>query len=317
MCPVAHSTAGLVCAHPELIEECKAAKSPEEITWIIHEHPDFDAVSSLFLAWHLATCGFFPPGADQLHRYATLVDRGDDFLERAGFPARTPYALFEATIRKVRDIRQSRADDHERVRRAWPVITFLCQSEPLGLHALARNECPDEHCFWDLDLEDDEDQFLREDVLAAEEIGDVELLLDGQPKPVRLLAIRNPTSLLFKVWARRNGYPLTVVLWPNPDKPGKRVVISVPAAYTNALKGLGMALEDAETTKRNWLGKQRPGPPRWPDVDNNDPWYDGRSAAHAYTIVDAPRIGSVLEMKEILEIVKSPSWHQAARTAEA
>ena len=312
------STAGLVFAHPRLIEDCEAAKSPEKATWIIHEHPDFDAVSSLLLAWHLATCGFFPPGADQLQRYATLVDMGNDFLERSAFPARTPYALFAATIGSVPEIYQSCDDDRERVRCAWPVITFLCQSEALGLHALARNECPHEHPFWDLKIDNDEDLFWRSDFRKAKKEANVQLPIAGRMTPVRLLAVTAPSSLLFKVWARRNEYPLTVVLWITPEAPDNFAIISVPAAYTNALKGLGMALEAAETAKRSSMsGKQRPGPPRWPDVDNNDPWYDGRSAAHAYTIVAAPRMGTVLDMTEILEIVKSPSWHQAARAAEA
>jgi hypothetical protein len=138
----------------------------------------------------------------------------------------------------------------------------------------------------------------------------VQLPLRGRLEPLRLLAVRDPRSVLFKVWARRNGYPLTVVLWPPRENRDKFAIISVPSAYTNALKGLGMALEAAEKAKRNSMpGKLRPGPPRWPDVDNNDPWYDGRSAAHSYTIVAAPRLGTVLTMPEILEILESPIWH--------
>jgi hypothetical protein len=131
------STAGLVWTRPELILGCPAARSPDDVTWITHEHPDFDAVSSLFLAWHLAKCGFFPPGADQLQKYALLVDMGDDLVEQSAFPARTPYALFMATVGSVPEIKHSDADHKERVRRTWRVITFLCQSEANGLHPAA------------------------------------------------------------------------------------------------------------------------------------------------------------------------------------
>ena len=37
------------------------------------------------------------------------------------------------------------------------------------------------------------------------------------------------------------------------------------------------------------------------------------STAHAYTIVAAPRIGTVLAVPEILQIVKSPDWQQIGR----
>jgi hypothetical protein len=312
------SSASLVWTRPELILDCPATQSLHNTTWITHEHPDFDAISSLFLAWHLARCGFFPPGADQLQQYALRVDMGDDLIEQAPFPERTPYALFMATLGTVAEIKQSQADHHERVRRAWGVITFLCQSEANGLHALAKNECPQEHGFWQLNLEDDEELFWRSDVRTAEANVDVQLSLGGRLDSLRLLAVKAPRSHLFKVWARRKGFPLTVVLWPTHEKPDDFVIISVPGAYRNALKGLGMALEAAEKAKRSTMtGKERPGPPRWPDVDNDDPWYDGRSAAHAFTIVASPRMGTVLTIPEILHIVKASNWHQLESTARA
>ena len=143
------STAGLVWEHPEFVVDYPGAPDPDNVSWITHEHPDFDAVSSLFLAWHMAKCGFFPSGADQLQKYALRVDMGDDLVEQAPFPARTPYALFMASVGSVSDIKVSQADNHERVRRAWRVIAFLCQSEANGCHALANNECPYEHGFWE------------------------------------------------------------------------------------------------------------------------------------------------------------------------
>jgi hypothetical protein len=75
------------------------------------------------------------------------------------------------------------------------------------------------------------------------------------------------------------------------------------------LKGLGAELERAESQKRKKMKKMRPTEPRrWPDVDNSDPWYDGRSPVHAYTIVDAPHDGTVLEVAEVVEILKKGKW---------
>ena len=59
------------------------------------------------------------------------------------------------------------------------------------------------------------------------------------------------------------------------------------------LKGLGDALEDAETARRRALGQERRGTPR-PGYASPDPWYDGRSPLHRFTIVDAPHGGTVL-----------------------
>ncbi|MBV9125232.1 MAG: hypothetical protein JO112_17895, partial [Planctomycetes bacterium] len=69
----------------------------------------------------------------------------------------------------------------------------------------------------------------------------------------------------------------------------------------------------AEEAKRERLGKKRSGPPRWEDVSNSDPWYDGRSPAHAYTIVDSPHEGTVLDLREILEILQEGKWLETGR----
>jgi hypothetical protein len=304
------STAELVCKHPNFVLDHLKGERAEDITWVLHEQPDFDAIASLFLAWHIVRCGYFPPGTSALRRYANLVDRGDDLLETAPLPDRTPYALFTANLARAKEYTHSVRADTERTKYGLEVMRYLLQTEASGIHALAHNECPHEHGFWHVDLDDDEDKFWRKDVHNAYERSSlVSLQIKGHVEKLRLLAFRDPQSSLFKVWARRHGFPLTVVFWSEPDKPNDMAIISVPGAYTDALLGLGRALEEAESRKREKLsGKERGGPPRWDDVDNNDPWYDGRSPAHSYTIVAAPRMGTVLTMEEIVRILKSPVW---------
>jgi hypothetical protein len=75
------------------------------------------------------------------------------------------------------------------------------------------------------------------------------------------------------------------------------------------LHGLGDVLDLAETERRRQIygvddritdpvtGEAKP--PR-PGYSNADPWYDGR--AHGYTIVDAPRAGTLLTAVEIESI---------------
>jgi hypothetical protein len=86
-------------------------------------------------------------------------------------------------------------------------------------------------------------------------------------------------------------------------------VLSVTPESGASLRGLGALLDRAEADRR----RQRHGvddraiepktraplPPR-PGYDNADPWYDGR--AHGYTIVDAPRSGTVLTADEIDDV---------------
>src|SRR5439155_16837656 len=85
-----------------------------------------------------------------------------------------------------------------------------------------------------------------------------------------------------------------------------RCILSVRPDSGASLEGLGAELERAESRRRQELhGRDdrlydpRTGE-RLPDrvgYDNPDPWYDGRG--HEYTIVDAPRAGTVLTADEV------------------
>jgi hypothetical protein len=123
------------------------------------------------------------------------------------------------------------------------------------------------------------------------------------------LILDAPQAVLFKGWARRQGFPLLVVRWHQPDKPNHRIVVSVPPSMRGGLRGLGSALEEEETNKRAANNKPRPKTPRrFPEFDTADPWYDGRSPLHAYTIVDSPRVGTVLDVEQVKEMLTSSSW---------
>jgi hypothetical protein len=136
--------------------------------------------------------------------------------------------------------------------------------------------------------------------------------MDGRGlQPISLLTVRDPTSALFKVWARQDrrhapdghGFVMTSVQYGE-----HRFVVSVDPAAGVWLRGLGAALDRAETVKRARLGQPRTGPIR-PGYDNADPWYDGRAAIHNYTIIDAPRAGTVLTGAEVAALVEHPeAW---------
>jgi len=123
----------------------------------------------------------------------------------------------------------------------------------------------------------------------------------GETERVPGLWIAAPDSLLFKAWARGDtrgaGDPRGFVFTAVALSPS-RVILSVQPGLGLWLRGLGEALEAAETAKRLRLNRPRRGAPR-PGYAGPDPWYDGRSPLHGYTIVDAPHGGTLLDPAEI------------------
>lgn len=131
-------------------------------------------------------------------------------------------------------------------------------------------------------------------------------------------------SVLHKYWVRASGYPFFICPFatavgrtqvckevPNKSAVFPRVVLSVDPTFKVkdrglSLLGLGYTLEKEETRIRATARggeDDRPGPPRFPDgyCTNDDPWYDGR-AFGSYTIVDAPRCGTVIPYGRVVEI---------------
>jgi hypothetical protein len=127
----------------------------------------------------------------------------------------------------------------------------------------------------------------------------------GCSEPVVGLYLDHPRSLLFKMFARTDraapgahGYGFLTVDWSDDKK--RRFVISVDPASGTHLRGLGEALEAAESAKRNDMGQARPVHPKRYPADNSDPWYFGQG--HGYTIVDSPARGTVLTADEVEQV---------------
>jgi hypothetical protein len=120
--------------------------------------------------------------------------------------------------------------------------------------------------------------------------------------------------MYFKDWARsdgehcpnRKGFIGLSVFMSEGPRSVRRCILSVTRDSGASLRGLGTLLDRAESERRAEVhgsddrvtdpatGAARS--PR-PGYDNADPWYDGR--AHGYTIVDAPRSGTLLTADEI------------------
>lgn len=134
---------------------------------------------------------------------------------------------------------------------------------------------------------------------------------NGRVEKVTGLWLSRPQSLFFKHWARTDpqapgalGYQFLAVdlsfCVEETEVFQGRFVISVDPESGADLNGLGEALERKESERRRELDRPRPLEPRRLPADNADPWYFGQG--HHFSIVDAPRAGTVLTPEEVREV---------------
>jgi hypothetical protein len=299
----ARCTAALVLEHPALVLSQVIDLAPgEPLTIVTHQAPDMDAVTAAVLVERVLADSV-SDGARRLADAVCAVDRGETTLHPAA-PI-TAYSVLLATLQLAASRAGGDADaaalaameaGADLVR--WLIARLDAHPDPSALdQALAHEPAWAEarrliHA--DLTL-------YRRDLATAERLRPALPRIDGGLAPVPGLWVEQPEAMLFKSWARgdvagaadpRGFVFLAVVLSP------QRVILSVQPGRGLWLKGLGDALEHAETAKRRRLGKERRGEPR-PGYASPDPWYDGRSPLHGWTIVDAPRDGSVLTPAEV------------------
>jgi class 3 adenylate cyclase len=136
---------------------------------------------------------------------------------------------------------------------------------------------------------------------------------DG-PQTLRCAVLANPQSRLFREWLQRDGFAMTVV----QSEVGtvslscgavtlSRILISVPVDRGLRLAGLAEELQKLETQARQRsAGRSSLGAMLFgssPDGEHSpfDPWYDGRAAHHAYTLVESPHQGTVLGLEDVID----------------
>jgi hypothetical protein len=143
----------------------------------------------------------------------------------------------------------------------------------------------------------------------------------GGTVPAEALLVRDVQNaddpgrcVYFKDWARTDaencpndkGFVALSVFLSEGARQVRRCILSVVPDGGATLEGLAALLDRAEAERRqevfgadDRVADPATGEPRRPrpGYDNADPWYDGR--AHGYTIVDAPRAGTLLMADEI------------------
>ena len=320
-------TAVLALNHSEYI----LSQTSPTIQLITHLYPDLDAISGIYFARaHLESVPI-SPHFQQWADYVCHVDRGETVLN----PAQpiTPYSLFIMRLYQASQSETSPEANSLAMLEAGldfieNIMAKLAQGQNLtdanffeeSLQTEIRAVSED----WERYLADMKRAELFECALpvsyqnsetnknvgwvGAKRKPTVPLKSGGFPFhsyppyiSVPALWIEGPSAILFKAWARgdakrakqSSGFIFTGIQI-NPQ----RAILSVMPDSGVNLKGLGAALEIAETKKREKLGEIRQGQNR-PGYDSPDPWYDGRSPLHAYTIVDAPHQGSILTATEI------------------
>ncbi len=311
------------------------------LTVVTHESPDWDGVVATHLIMRLVEDGELPAYANALACYARTVDQGlyqIDLEREKTFHA--PHLLYLAIQHTL-----SAGSDANSLQRGLALLERCVDDvqasaggKPIRDERVffpSASECPsadwwEDNHFADARqvLEKARDTF-RRDMESRDGAIDCIMLPaadnSGDLKVPAFVATREPESVLDKYLVRAAGYPFFIC--PRGHRTGDgegqcfpRVVLSLDPAWRDAhdrrpsLRGLGPALERAEAAARRQLHKgrdNRTAEPRYSDgsTDNDDPWYDGR--AHEWTIVDAPREGTVLPYQEVVRIATEEAYWEA------
>ena len=294
---------------------------------VMHRQPDLDCVVSAFLALHLAKTGELPAGAAALAEYTRLVDSGripdsPDRLECSlwGLYSAATHLLSqpEPTADESEDARYE-----SWVRRGFELVELALNTRAdhaEGVHVPVEDSRHlEEREFLRLELE----RFGRDRERARKVVMDLPTVTGGS-STVNGLIIDQPEAALFKHFARSQGFSYTHVRYPDAIPvatgagwPATRHVLSVDPESDTWLKGLGAVLEGEEIEARAKHSVPRQGKPRWPDVTCADPWYDGRSPLHMYTIVDTPRGGTLLSDQRVEDIAQQVGrWMTVGRSSD-
>lgn len=244
---------------------------------ILHNSPDLDCVASSYLANYYFQFKEFPIFAKELC----------DFLDKSDFGLELENKINLSSLFTI--IKSKAKDDFEIVSLGHKLIEDLSK---IGFDTKNYLNNYDEYSN---EIENDINIFYN-DLLNSETI--ISKFFNRYSKnyeEVEGLILNNPKSKLFKYWARDEGYELLIVQWNK-----RRIVISLKGDSFYTLEGLGNELNKLESQKREELNillneENREG------YDIPDPWYDGK--AHEYTIIDSPRRGTELDLKEVINIL--------------
>jgi len=289
--------------------------------WLVtHRSPDFDAVSSVFLVEKYIRSGSFPEFVTKLGNYALKVDSGKMKLDKKRIVQ--PFSLMLAISETVRGNASISFEDKD-----LEILKCGFRLFDAMWTALSNGRSIDQ-VDWEGRSEFHEHTFLlkqdaaiySDDITKRSKTHRLRLSpsRSAEVATIDCLVTRFPQSILWKYWARgdtersprHKGFVVTVAFLPSENT---RAVISVDPTSGLSLKGLGLYLDYLEMKKllkdnslKLLAGNSRKG------FHRENPWYDGRSSMHNFTIIDVPRGGSLLSEREIMEaVLKTDVWSSA------
>jgi len=288
----AECTASLLVKYPHLV--LGHLKNPLSLQVITHRLPDFDAISSIFLALKLIEEGSIDISMEKIARYARMVDSAS--LPREIDLTSTPYSILRALFSAIK--KEEEQANFERVKEGLKFMNFLYTKSEEG-YEITENRL----LFSGIEryeramrkAEDDHFNYLS-DLSQGQKILLFLPLASGKGKrKVDGLVVRNPKSFLLKEWARRDrinsslheGFTFLMTNFGN-----KRYILGVDPEKGVNLRGLGTLLNKKEKDKRT--SSQRP---------MTFCWYEGDCPFFNYRIIDSPQDGTSLSHQEIVETI--------------
>ncbi len=277
------------------VASLRQAAGPIE-TIVLRSDPTLDDLLAATFAGELLAGRTLPAGAEAFARYAALV--------REGLAPSTvsPEASLEGIFKAIRNAAGDDLTDPIAGRR---FTADWARMERVILQAAADGKDPfttplfaegsefaRERAFLAKDRE-----VYRQDMLRGEQWT---VSIPGGPPLGRALLLRQPKSLLFKQWSRSaadSGAGQPFVFLAVAEEPGQWIFSTDPVQRL-PIDSLAEALQIAEIAFN-------------PERAAQDPWFDGQP--FDYTLVAAPRGGTVLSETQVLRIVRH--WARASSSA--
>jgi len=299
-------TASLIIKYPRLVLdhlkirlEKETVQGPAGLRVVTHRLPDFDALSSIFLALKLLELGKVDASMEKIAGYARMADSAS--LPRDIDLTATPYSILRALFSGAK--KDESEINRERITEGLKFMKFLYAKAEEGYDILENRRL-----FAGIDryerairkVEDDYFHYL-DDFRKAQKVSlDLPLAAGQGRKKVDGLVVRNPSSFLLKEWARRDigraplaeGFSFLMTNFGN-----RRYILGVDPARGINLKGLGSLLNRKEEEKK-----------AGPGMAFSFRWYEGNCPFFNYRIIDSPQDGTLLSHEDIVQILLDFSW---------
>lgn len=320
------SAAALVYAHPELVLRHVRRDQLSGVTLVLPRQPDFDAIVAAYLVQELLDTGSLPPETWHIVAYVQRVQCNS--LPPAPALWHTPYGVVLGirgrNLRYCQEhgLSQTQQDLYD-VQRTFYFLQYLRERLAAGVDILrpAAHTMPtffDETGPLQPPFERERD-FVRHDLglyagdLARAHIFEVMLPVlehPGELRQVRAIALADPMSTLFATWAHRDlqhtarGFEL-VILYERE----RHCRLSVSPTSGVWLKGLGLALEGAETAKRHRASADNLHLVSRVPQALRQVWDDRRTLDYSH--IETTSQGTDLTLAEVLQLVQDAArWKQ-------